>query len=149
MGDKRGISEVISTVLMILLVLAAIVILWVVISNFLNKGTVDLGGTVDCVNTNLKLGSAVSKNNSDSWNVTGNVQFISGSTQLTDLIFYVNGLELNSSKVLINALPKIGESRSFILRLENDHSGHTLAVAPKFGDDLCSLKSNEVIIQGG
>ncbi|HRZ85500.1 MAG TPA: hypothetical protein P5277_01845 [Candidatus Paceibacterota bacterium] len=58
MKSKKGLSDIITTVLMILLVIAAIAVLWVVIQNFVSKGTGEVASVADCMNTILDVSKA-------------------------------------------------------------------------------------------
>jgi flagellin-like protein len=51
MMNKRGLSEVVTAVLLVLLAIAAVVIVWSVIKGFLQAP----GGTADCMNINLEI----------------------------------------------------------------------------------------------
>lgn len=55
LDSKRGVSGVVTAVLLILLVIAAIGILWVVIQNFVEEGTSSLGGSADCLETSFEV----------------------------------------------------------------------------------------------
>lgn len=59
MNSKRGQSEIITTVLIILLVLAAIVIVWQVVQGTLNQGKKDIGSKKDCLGLDVVVVKAV------------------------------------------------------------------------------------------
>ena len=56
--SKKAVSGVVTTVLLILIVLAAIGILWAVISSFLKQGTQGIEGAADCFSLQLSIESA-------------------------------------------------------------------------------------------
>lgn len=78
-SDKRGVSGVVTAVLLILLVIAAIGILWVVIQNFVEQGTSGVTGSADCLETGFEALSA----NSSATNVT--VRRIAGDATLSNI----------------------------------------------------------------
>ncbi|HLC86861.1 MAG TPA: LamG-like jellyroll fold domain-containing protein [Candidatus Nanoarchaeia archaeon] len=53
-SDKRGLSEVVVAVIMIVLVLAAIGIIWVVVKNVLTKGSEQIGGALEFVTLDIE-----------------------------------------------------------------------------------------------
>lgn len=64
MKSKRGQSEIITTVLIILLVLAAIVIVWQVVQGTLNAGKEDINKKRDCLGLDIVVVSAVASKGS-------------------------------------------------------------------------------------
>lgn len=56
MKGKRGVSEIITTVLIILLVLAAIVIVWQAVKGTIEAGTGTLTGQTACMGVDLSIG---------------------------------------------------------------------------------------------
>ncbi|MEM4625191.1 MAG: archaellin/type IV pilin N-terminal domain-containing protein, partial [Candidatus Pacearchaeota archaeon] len=94
-GDKRGISDVITTVLMILLVIAAIGVIYVVIRGFVNRGMSTTSLTFDCMNVELTpitayINSTPVDPNNNECIFTAQVSRTGGdpSTNLTDFAFY-------------------------------------------------------------
>ena len=56
--NKKGLSGIIVTIMMILLVIAAIAILWLVIRNFIQEGTGTMNVATECLNVDLVITSA-------------------------------------------------------------------------------------------
>lgn len=52
--NRRGLSEVVTTVLIILVVLAALVLIWAAVRPLLNKASSDIGGSGDCLVLDLE-----------------------------------------------------------------------------------------------
>ncbi len=110
--SKKGVSDVITTVLMILIVLAAIGIVWAVVSSFLNNSTeqIDLGAgfsQIDIVDNSVKyLPSDVLelkvKRDSNPGNISGLriiVESVEGNTQSYDIETSVKELETKTIDV--------------------------------------------------
>ena len=55
LNDKRGLSGIVVTLIMILLVFAAVIIIWVAISALLGSGTDEIGGTFGKLTTDMKF----------------------------------------------------------------------------------------------
>jgi len=66
--NKKGLSEVITTVLIILLVLAAIVVIWSAVKPALDKGANEISGASECFNFDVSVQSCKIINSA-----TGNV----------------------------------------------------------------------------
>ena len=56
--NKRGVSEIITTVVLVALALVAIGVVWVVVSNILERGRGDISSSSECLKVNLKIESA-------------------------------------------------------------------------------------------
>jgi len=110
--SKKGVSDVITTVLMILIVLAAIGIVWAVVSSFLNNSTeqIDLGAgfsQIDIVDNSIKyLPSDVLelkvKRDSNPGNISGLrviVESVEGNVQSYDIETSVKELETKTIDV--------------------------------------------------
>jgi flagellin-like protein len=106
LNQKRGVSDVVTTVLMILLVIAAIGILWAVISKFVSQGTSTVAGTPDCLTTGLSVDSAT--------NASGLTVKVTrsgtNSGNLTALKFFVDG----ASVTMNGNIPAVGETQQFV-----------------------------------
>ncbi|MEK6873984.1 MAG: LamG domain-containing protein [Nanoarchaeota archaeon] len=112
MLNKKGVSDVITTVLLILIVLAAIGIVWMVISNFLNASTeqISLGvgfSQLDIIDNSLKYFPNDSiqlrvKRDSNPGNITGLRVIVEGSngeTQAYDVDIEIKELETKTISV--------------------------------------------------
>jgi|GEM_PF-1246961 len=110
--SKKGVSDVITTVLMILIVLAAIGIVWAVVSSFLNNSTeqIDLGAgfsQIDIVDNSVKYlpGDVLQikvKRDSNPGNISGLriiVESVEGNVQSYDINTLVKELETKTIDV--------------------------------------------------
>jgi hypothetical protein len=57
LGDKRGLSTVVTTLIIILLVLVAIGIIWVVVNNVITEGSEEVDYSVKCLEVDVKATS--------------------------------------------------------------------------------------------
>ena len=90
-GDKRGISDIVTTVLLILLAIAAVGIIWVVIQGFINSGTKGVGSAADCLQNNFEVVSAVNVSTTASSIVNVTVKSIGpGQASIDKILFYYN-----------------------------------------------------------
>lgn len=101
MSQKRGVSGVVTAVLLILLTIAAIGILWVVVQNFVQDGSSGVTGQADCLQTRFE---AVSADVSDN---TITIRKTSGSAAL-GAIRISDGSLTSTSVTVVN--PAVGES---------------------------------------
>lgn len=99
--NKRAISTVISVVLLILLVLAAIGILWAVVNAFINEGTSGIEGSADCLTNTFEI------EDFDTDADTVSVRRVAGDADALDiqLSLIINGNTQESTCVI----PSIGE----------------------------------------
>jgi hypothetical protein len=67
---KRGLSAIVTTLIIILLVLVAVSGIWVVVSNFLDAGTETIELTEKCLEVDLSLVSVVPGSVADDYDVT-------------------------------------------------------------------------------
>jgi len=102
LNKKRGISGVVTAVLLILLVIAAVGILWVVVQNFVTKGSESFSGAADCLETNFEVVSA------DSVTDTITVRRIGGNAVLSEIRIS----DGTTSTVATVSSPSVGETSS-------------------------------------
>ena len=70
MKNTKGLSGVITTLIIILLVIAAIGIIWAVVNPFIKGAGGDIASQTDCMALDLKVQKAVCDNTGDNCNVT-------------------------------------------------------------------------------
>ncbi len=80
---KRGISDVVTTVLIILLALAAVVILWTFLRGEIQKGSEDIAGASECLGLELNAKSCVF-DKSDA-KATVSVEYAAGNAELIEI----------------------------------------------------------------
>ena len=130
---KKAQAQIITTVLIILLVLAAIVIVWQVISNTINKGAKEIDEQSDCI------GLRVDITNIDT---TADTITIRPTKNIAGYRAFVNGAKFGVEGVSLDALdPKI------ITRKPNDpseiddptiSSDDEIEILGKIGDVWCT-----------
>ena len=134
--NKRGVSGVVTAILLILLVIAAIGILWVVFQNFVKEGTRGLEGSTDCLTTTFVI---------DSGATVGSdaivVKRTGGSASVDSFRVIVDG-DLKSSPSPVGAFG-IGETESLTVLPLTD--GQTVEVSVVFGQNTCSLGASATV----
>ncbi|MFA5019881.1 MAG: hypothetical protein WC533_02170 [Candidatus Pacearchaeota archaeon] len=147
--NKRGVSEVIVTVLMVLLVLAAIAILAGVILNFVNKGVEPLGGDEgDCITYQTKIIKAEQDIIAQSLSV-----WVQGVGQVTPTAIKII-VESDEGTVSINttSTPIIspGETKKITTSgITTDYTGKTVKAIAYIGaskDKVCGTVGEGVIL---
>ena len=127
MKNKKAVSTVIVTVLLILLVIAAVGILWVVIQRFVTTGTEDLGSATDCLETDLEISSY------DATSVT--VKRISGNAEIAEIKVLVEGSA--TTRTIANTETfGIGETKKVDVAVVNTN---TIEVAAVIGTTTCTV----------
>ena len=139
--NKKGVSDVISVVLLILLVLAAIGILWYAISGFLNEGTKSVEGSADCLTNSFSIEalSAVG----DDLNVS--VKKTGGDSAPTRLEFIVAGIKTAQNEVSPSTWPETGETRVYNLNNVNAIAGDEVSVLGVFSTKVCPTADSEIV----
>jgi hypothetical protein len=141
MMDKRGVSDIVSVVLLILLVLAAIGILWYAISGFLNEGTKNIAGSADCLTNSFSI-EALSIIGTD---LNVSVKKTGGDVAPTRLEFIVDGIKTAQNEVSPSTWPETGETRIYNLNNVNANSGDEVAVLGVFGTKVCPTADSEIV----
>ena len=93
MKDERGLSEVVTTVVVIALALVAITILWAVISQLISSNSRSVKAQQMCLNTQFDLKGSFVENSVTSLRV----RRISGSDTLGGIVFWAHNLTDGSS----------------------------------------------------
>ena len=103
--DKRGLSTIVVTLILIVLSLVAVGVIWVVVSNLLNTGTQQATSSFGQIFLNLKVQNVNIKSNGD---VDVTVQRNSGAGDLKAINFIVS--DGTDSKVIkqITSLQELG-----------------------------------------
>lgn len=152
LNKKRGVSDVVTTVLMILLVIAAIGILWVVIQKFVTSGVASVPTQADCLTlqltlSNAKFSGSVMPANTLTVSVTrGGTS--SATVNTGDLKFFVDG---SSVTLTAPANPGIGETKVFSGIIAPSAptivpGTSKISVAAKIGDSTCSPSEPVTIV---
>ncbi len=139
--NKKGVSDVISVVLLILLVLAAVGILWYAISGFLNEGTKGVEGSADCLTNSFSI---------EDLDIIGtdlnvSVKKTAGDVTPTRLEFIVKGIKVAVAEVSPTTWPVTGETRIYNLNNVNANSDDEVSVLGVFGTKVCPTADSEIV----
>ena len=136
-GEKRSLSTIIATLIIILLVLVAVGILWVVIRNVIKSGSEEI--SLGKLTVSLKIEKAQILNEE---NISVTVKREAGKGEISGLLFVIED-EGNSETVTKDLSLSEFELRTFILTLENMNTENvkTIKVVPLF-----KLESGKEII---
>ena len=99
---KRGISDVVTTVLIILLALAAVVILWTFLRGEIQKGSEEIAGASECLGLVLIPKSCVVSKLGT--NVSFSVEFVSGDVVLNNITAII---DVSPTSRLVNQSTKV------------------------------------------
>ena len=158
---KRAQAQIITTVLLILLVLASIVIVWNLVTYFINESLsdnpteciealdalrIDKGETCYIINTGIKL---TAKRNTNNIDLTG-FNFIVTTDSGSEVFEVMGGaepgdVEMLGSSVLALQIPLQGESKSYRITTTNTDNIKYLEIAPILGNKKCSSLEKVVI----
>ena len=125
---KRGLSDVVTSLIMILLVLVAIGIVWVIVNNILTKNSEQISITPftnDIKIEEAKIGLTTAK---------VSVTKIKGEDNITSLKFsFIDG-NRNYNYEQTQDLPKLFETKNYNIQLENGISANTkIIITPMYG----------------
>lgn len=137
--NKKGISGVITTVLLILIVLAAIGIVWAVVNSFIQEGTSGIEGTASCLSMQLQIDSAVY----DGAGTNISVKRIAGEGSLESIAFIVDGSIAEFTA--LSGLPDIAETKRFSNTGLGNTTGLEVEIVPVVGGKQCSVVDSEII----
>ena len=134
---KRGISDVVTTVLIILLALASVVIMWTFLRGEIQKGSEEIAGASECLGLELKAKSCTYKtvvsNGITTYNVT--VERVSSDNTELEGISLIVDLSDNNRKTNSTAFPKAKlpakhEIKTSDNLVEPPRTGTTSAIVP-------------------
>lgn len=129
MESKRGISDVITTVLIILLVLAAIVIVWQAVKGTLTKGTETLEEQTQCLGVDLAISTIDAA--TDKVSITRNT---GGDAAKVEPIILVKGAKTTANCTLAT----IAQLESTVCTTTtNIAAGDEITVGGKIGETTC------------
>ena len=141
MIKKRGQSQIITSVLIILLVLAAIVIVWQVVSNTVQRGTARAEAAVNCLGINLiivsvngGLNSVIVERGVDNFELQG-IKII-----VEDVI---TGIQSCSQDFTTGLPSSLSQSTLLTSSCNGLPSGsYKLKIAPKIDGNQCDVTSS-------
>lgn len=144
-SGKKGISEVITAVLMVVLVVAAIAILATVIISFVRDNTQNLSQNTNCITNSFSLTiESASVNQSTSSKVlTTKIKRVSGDVNISSLSFFLNGQKTTFSPTTV---PQVGETTPYNTTLSDANVvGKNLDVAAVIGTQTCPASDTQAI----
>lgn len=122
---KKGLSEVVTTLMIILLVLAAIAIVWVVVRNVVQGGADDMDYQVKCLDTFVEITKAEYNSSPANTNYTVRVEMTSGDTKIDGikLVFTNDELDLSQTTSHAEEIEVLG-SKTIIIALDDEFSSN-------------------------
>src|SRR3989344_8459190 len=110
-SQKKGVSDVVTAVLLILLVVAAVGILWAVVQSLVSDSTGNVGSSTICLTNTFSIESAID----NSINTVVKIKKTQGSDEITGINFFVDG----ASEEATGTVPSLGETETFTLTVTN------------------------------
>ena len=157
-SSKRGISEVVTSIIVILLVLVALGIIWGVLSGLLNKAKIETEQTGACIGTivNVDRAIAVSLDSDikEAYNITltRTASGTKDSISEVALIFYDSaGVSKNVRKTLVTPLKQLDGATVTVTMVELGDDPITtvfrkkVEVVPVISGNLCSKTGEKEI----
>ena len=126
MMNKKAVSGVIVTVLLILLVIAAVGILWVVIQRFVTDTTEDIPSATACIETDLEISAYT--------DTSVTIKRVAGNAEIKEIKVVIGGSSKASSG--FGAGLSIGETVPLTTPIAN---GNVIEVAAVIGDTTCTI----------
>lgn len=144
--SKKGVSEVITAVLMIVLVIAAIAILATVIITFVRDNAQGLPNEADCLTNSFTLNVVSACYNQSSSVLSTRIKRESGDINITSLAFFVDGTRTTFSP---SSVPTIGETFLYTATLVGANPiNKNIEVAAGIGSKTCPISDTQVIVNG-
>lgn len=114
MKNKKGLSDVVTTVVIIALALVAITVVWMVVQGLISSNADTINLRQECLQVGLEVsGLKVQGTN----NVTVSVKRTSGSANLSGVKIYAYDASGNSNASRINESLSVGQSVSGVVQL--------------------------------
>ncbi len=115
MQNKKGLSDVVTTVIIVGLSLVAIAIVWAVISNLISQNSSNINNQADCLNSNLEIVGA----SSDDSRVNVTVKRISGDAEIGGVKVIAYNSAGTSASSDISGTMTIGEQKVASITISN------------------------------
>jgi len=113
--------------ILILLVVAAVGILWAVVQSLVSDSTGNVGSSTICLTNTFSIESAVDDEVSTT---TVKIKKTQGSDEITGINFFVDG----ASEEATGTVPSLGETKTFTL---TSTGGTEVEIAPVLGETQC------------
>lgn len=158
MKNKLGLSDIVITLIIIVLSLVAIGVVWVVVRNLITTGSQSISSTTQCLDTNIEITTANCSNGTTdvacdvSFTRTGTEQSAIGGIKL---VFrnQASGISSNLISISGNIQPLVGERVSVNdTNVTNANGINTIEATPFFTDSsgkeqLCSQSTSFTLNQ--
>jgi len=126
-GSKRGVSEVILTIIMVVLSLAAVVVIWAIVNNILSESAESIN--LESLTLDMKIQSVKIEDE----NITVNVKRNVGKGNLTGILFvFFDGKNSESQEIEISLKELQTMTFTFTLNELNASEILTVSIAPIF-----------------
>ncbi len=150
LNNKRGVSGVIVAVLMILIVIAAIVILWAVLQPFISSSLEEGIDTTECIDVSFEMSDVDYANTQGGpeSDITFTVTHTSGDTEFDGLKILLDGQEkpVDSESVFGSTEVKgVGESQGYTILDVADASGSEIQYVALKGDNVCGIPATGTV----
>ena len=128
-SQKKGVSGVVTAVLLILLVVAAVGILLAVVQSLVSDSTGNVGSSTICLTNTFSIESAIDNN----INTVVKIKKTQGSDEITGINFFVDG----ASEEATGTVPSLGETETFTLTGVTDVIGKDIEIASVLEETQC------------
>ena len=145
--NKKGVSGVIVAVLMILIVIAAVVILWIAIKPFIEEGLEEVEGAADCLTLDLSIDEAWIETNEPDYFLKAKLTRNAGEGEIENVNFFIDtdsgeSESVNLSPATGTGWPDVGETKVYQVTLEDSADAdakkdQTLKAVPYVGTKAC------------
>ena len=143
-NNKRGVSEVVASVLLILLVIASIVILWAVYQRFIEGTTEGIADSGDCIQTDLDIVN-VNMNINVNGDDTIRIKRVLGSATITAIRVLVNGANVASVFTPVVTGMQLGEETTATITAGTIAPGNKVEVSATVNGVACAI-SDEYLV---
>ena len=147
-NSKKGVSEVVANVLIVLLVIVGIAVIWSVVKPTIDKGAAGIGSAGDCFSVQVQPFSCVAGNAVGQWDVTIKRNPGAGAIDAVELVFQDSS---GSSRVTtgLSAFSGIAEletktAADVIKPTTLTGTGLTVNTVLRIGGQLCQVTSQPV-----
>jgi len=142
--NKRGVSQIVSTILIILLVLVAIGIVWVVIERLVRGGGGIIEAKAACIGVDLTFVGGSLSCNSTTNIVTATVKRGADNVGAIDMILVVENTA-STGETAPNSLGSLAATSIPSPGEVTDNQEITVKVAPKIEDQVCDPTQVQIV----
>jgi len=129
--NKKGVSQIVTTILIILLVLAAIVIVWQAVKSTVESGAGEITGKTECIGVELDITNVVADTTTNTLTVSV-TRLSGGADTAADVILLVDGTSKSSSTTT-----KLGQLESENYLISSISAYTKVEAGSKIGTNVC------------